>query len=738
MKQNYKSKNLEITNKWLEDLKKEFIINIPSSINLLEKTKIIKKNILLSLDIAYKLSAISKDKEIFDTTASMQSFEKEIEKIKKDVVSIAVFGQMSSGKSSFLNSLVGEKLLAVAEERATSTITIIRHIDNFDGQIDGNIEIHYKTKNEILLELTKAWEVLNNYFHNVFEVDLFPDNIDDILLKKDEFFNKLASISHKDIDRKNRKFVKVHIDVVNFILKGLKENRDDLGKIVNKNKLDNNNFLTNINLSVFINNVVFYKDIELLKNIELIDTPGLGSSSQLDTRKSEVFIEKADIVMIITDVKEPMQKESELDILYILEDIQKNEGDKNFFDKVFIIVNKIDDTDKNRDEIKDLLNESIDDADIKISDKNLLFVSSLFEYEKRFNKKDLNSLFFKNKNNLGKNDLMIIEKTIYDFSAAEATSKFLTENIKKIDNIFNEADRNFKNNLTRLDGDIGEIEKKINTFKSTKNDIQKELENELKDIVEDKYRELHAFALSYNDDSLKIIANEKYFETKAQENGTFKKSNSDNTSSNYYKDSAKSLMKEIIEENNKELQMIMKKKVFKKEKIDSLKDDLQDRTKEIQKKYENDYGVVLNLEDIEIQPININITRNIDLEIGMLKLIKQFFSIFIWGKEDKYINISAEGWEKYAKEIYTKNLKDEIKNKISDAQNKVKEKTNDAISDIVLTIENQLNQQYSDYKQYAENKEETIRKKEIVQSSFQLLKTNYIAQAKEQNINLFK
>lgn len=739
MKENYKSTNLEIINKWFENLNEQFIFNIPQNINLLEKTKIIKKNILLSLDTAYKLSEISKDKEIFDTTASIKSIEEEMEKIKKDVVSVAVFGQMSSGKSSFLNSLVGEKLLTVAEERATATITIIRHIDNFEGQEDGNIEIHYKTKNEILFDLTKAFEVLNTHFHNqMFDIEEFPDNIDDILLKKDEILEKLTSISYKDVGRKDRKFVKSNIDVIKLILKGLKDNRNSLSKIVKINSSDHNDFLTNTNLSVFINNVIFYKNIELLRNIEFIDTPGLGSSSQLDTRKSEEFIENADVVMIITDAKEPMQKDSEVDILYILEDIQRSEDDKNFFDKVFIIINKIDDTDKNRTQIKTILTDSLGDAEIDIQEKNLLFVSSLFENNKRLNHEDLQSLTYKNKDNLGENDLLIIEKTIYDFSAVEATSKFLTENIKKIDKIFNEADRNFENNLTKLDGDINEVTKRIEKFKLTKNDIQQELENELSDIVENKYRELYALALSYKDERLQDISNETYFITRAKEKGTFQKANNDNTSSNYYQKCAKDLMNDIIERNNHELQKDIKNNVFKKEKIDSLKDELQYKTKEIQTKYENSYGVVLNLEDIEIQPIKINLTRNIDLEIGTWKSIKQFFNVFIWGKEDKFIDISAESWEKYAKDIYTNDLKKEIKEKIDKTKNNVKEKTYKAIVDIVNTVESQLNQEYLYYKLCENDKKETIKKKEKVQSSFKSLKTDYIAKAKHQNINLFK
>ena len=70
---NYKAVNLEITNVWFNELKQDYIFDISSDINLLEKTKIIKNNILLSLNTAQKLANLSKDKEIFDTTASIMS-----------------------------------------------------------------------------------------------------------------------------------------------------------------------------------------------------------------------------------------------------------------------------------------------------------------------------------------------------------------------------------------------------------------------------------------------------------------------------------------------------------------------------------------------------------------------------------------------------------------------------------------------------------------------------------------
>jgi len=260
----------------------------------------------------------------------------------------------------------------------------------------------------------------------------------------------------------------------------------------------------------------------------------------------------------------------------------------------------------------------------------------------------------------------------------------------------------------------------------------------LKDITEDRYREFQALARSYADDTLKKIGNENYYKKQAKYTGDFKGASNDNTSSKYYQTIAKSLMAKIIKEANKEIEKNIKKKVFTKKKIDALKTQLQLTIKNIQNKYENDYGVVLNLDEIKVDPIKINLSSNVDLNISIWKSIKQFFNISLWGKEDKYIDRSAESWEEYANKTYKDSLVKEIKGKTDAAKKQIIDATNDVISEIINSVESQLEQELQDQKLYQENKQETIKKKEIVQKSFETLKKDYIAKAKEQNISLFK
>jgi len=732
----YSETNLEIIHVWKKALDKSFISDIKYEKNLLERTKIIKKNILHTLDMAEKLASLASDKEIFDTSSSLLSIEKEIYRIKKDVISIAVFGQMSSGKSSFLNSLVGEKLLTMSEERATATITVIRHIDNFEGYKDGEIEIHYKGENEIIFNLKRAVEFFDKHF-----IDEFSDvnilSIKEILENKETLLTKLSKIKHSSIDRKYRKELKAHKKTIELILDNLNENIKNLESIVKTTMLEKD-ALISAEKSVFMNNIIFYKDMPLLKNIELIDTPGLGSNSQLDTRKSEAFLEKADIVMILTDAKEPMQKESEEDILHILEDIEQNTEENSFFNKVFVVVNKIDDCENNRTEIKELLEESLEDAEITLDTNHILFISSKYEYLKRCDEKALGEFYIRNKDNIEKNDLEYVEKTIYEFSTAEATSKFLTKHLTQIDKIFDEVERNFNGNLERILGDINSTKEKIDRFSRDKNKIRSELEDTLSRMIKDEYRELQAKAYNVMDDELKQVSTYDYFKDIAEKRKTFSDANSDKKSRYFYQNLAKGLMRLIIHETNTDIEKKLKINVFNRKQSDTLKSKLQDETKKIQKKYENDYGVVLNLENISMSGIKINLSNNIDLEINLWKRFKLLINPLIWFSTSRYIDASAEKWKEYSLNEYKPNIKQEIKRQKEEAEHQVQIEINDAISNIVKTIDRQLKQELSDQEKLIKNREETMGRKAKIQDTFKMLQEEYILRIKEQNRVLFE
>lgn len=729
--------NIEL-DRWKDDLQKKFIFQIPEHIGILEKTKIVKTNIIDTLDIAYKIASFADDQDIFETSQSQENIKLEMEQIKKDVVSIAVFGQMSSGKSSFLNALAGDELLIVKQSRATAIITVIRHISNFEGYKDGDVLIQYKSSNDILLKIDRTLEELSDIagvdYFNKFMGNSLYETID----LKDELIQKLDNFDLNEIATNYKKIVRGLKKSLKFILNGLAQNNSILGKNIKVDSF-NKELLADEEKSIFISEVIFYTNIDLLKNIELIDTPGLGSNSLEDTRKSEDFLSKADIIMVLTDAKEPLQKDSETDIFDRLQEIAQKNKIFNFFDKVFIIINKIDDCENDRLAIQELLDESLEDIEMThLKDTHKMFISAKYEYQKKFSPEGLKSLPIINPNNITNNDLEIIEKTIYTFSAAEATRKFLNEKIKKIEEIFSNADNNFENNIEKINQHIDITEKKIEKFESNKIKIEKELKQELTKIVKDNYRVILGTANTYKDDELGIVANYRYAQRKAEDEKTFKNANKDNTSDRHYEKIGKKFLKKIVFNTSKKLERDINNEVLSDDVREKVKQELKAKASEIQKKYENEYGVSLDIKDRKIGSIQINLSNNVDLQRGAFREFIDFFRLLTWGSEKKFIETTAREWEKYSQGKFKNNLETEIKNKINESEKKVQEKVNEEILNLIKTIEKQLRQELTDKENYQKDKEQTNANKLIIQEAFKYLQEKHIAKTKIQNQELFQ
>lgn len=549
--------NIEKIELFKTNLEKTFVKEISIEKNTMEQIKIIKENMLNVLSTTHEIASLANEEKIYDTSMNIKNIEVEMERIKKDVLSIAVFGQMGTGKSSFLNSLVGENLLTVSQSRATATLSVVRHIDNFEGYEKDEIEIFYKSEIEILGNIIEAIEEWNGYFEENKNFTL-PDTLEDFLSQKKKI-KEILEISdlYRAVGKAYRSNAQSLGKLLKYIIDGLDLQKENLGK-VKKTKTLQNNELTSVEMSVFLEKIVFYKDIPLLKGLEFVDTPGFGSNNQLDTRKSEKFIEKADIVIVLTDAKEPLQKDSEQKIFHILEDIQKYNQD--FFQKVFVVINKVDECDSSRNEILEKLNEELENLYIDIPKQNKLFISAYYEIQKKSNKNGLESLQIRNLNNIGENDLETLEQTIYSFSKKEATSKFINENIEQIDSIFKNAEDNFNNSLQKIDTKLEDIENNILKYEEKKSEIKKELEDEFEGMNKRVYYNYLGYMNKKQNEikEKKINKGEDYFTKRIKNDSTkystWKTSNSDVSSSYNYKKLAKDEINQIKKEINDEFE----------------------------------------------------------------------------------------------------------------------------------------------------------------------------------------
>ena len=194
------------------------------------KIKLLKGNMLNTLEASKKIANLAKNESIGEVTSSIESMEKEQEKIKKEVLTFAVFGQMGAGKSSFLNTIAREKLLNVSEQRTTSTISIIRHIENFNGYKNGDIEVTYKSENRILEEIKTSINKFNEYSdRNI----VSPDTIEIFLENKDKTLEIITKGDiYTEIDRKYRNEAKGIGKKLEYFLDGVEnyQNKMDENK----------------------------------------------------------------------------------------------------------------------------------------------------------------------------------------------------------------------------------------------------------------------------------------------------------------------------------------------------------------------------------------------------------------------------------------------------------------------------------------------------------------------------
>lgn len=707
------------------------------------KIKLLKGNMLNTLEASKKIANLAKNESIGEVTSSIESMEKEQEKIKKEVLTFAVFGQMGAGKSSFLNTIAREKLLNVSEQRTTSTISIIRHIENFNGYKNGDIEVTYKSKNRILEEIKTSINKFNEYSdRNI----VSPDTIEIFLENKDKTLEIITKGDiYTEIDRKYRNEAKGIGKKLEYFLDGVENYQNKMDENKKIDKLSNE--LIDDKKSVFIEKVTFYKDIEFLKGIELVDTPGLGSNNNLHTNTSEKFIKDADVVIILTDAKEPMQKMSELDILHILEDIDKenkknNNLQKTIFEKVFIVINKIDGAESNRDEIlKTLNNELKENHILNIPDENKLFISSLYEFQKEVSKDGLDNLKLDNRENIGDDDLGILEKRIYTFASQEMTEIFINDKIYNIQTILNKTIEYFNKSIEDLKSKVEEAEKGIDAEKKSQENTKEKAEDDFLRDIKDIETGLSGKLKEKLIDNINFYGTEEYFEK-----NTYKdrwKNISDNVSKENKENQFKELSKEesirfinkMINTLKENYQNIIKNKEnYAHRMLNTYIDNLKKVIKE-ENGIDINYIIIEPFEAIDMHFDDID-ERLFERDFG--KKVRQFFNLLVWGEVNKQIENASE---KY-KEICNDNFKNNMDREVTEITQRFIEGLKYQKEEIKKAIDESLKIQLNEIERYKimteEEQKNHIKAKESINQSFKDIEERYIEQIKNQKDIIFK
>ena len=90
-------------------------------------------------------STVKKSKQILADIQNIDS------RLNEDVFKLAVVGEFSSGKSTFINAIIGMDLLSHSTEETTATLTYITNVNAKDDRIN-TCKVNYRSGKSIILK----------------------------------------------------------------------------------------------------------------------------------------------------------------------------------------------------------------------------------------------------------------------------------------------------------------------------------------------------------------------------------------------------------------------------------------------------------------------------------------------------------------------------------------------------------------------------------------------------------
>lgn len=107
--------------------------------------------------------------EKYEEKRKIEVFDEIIETVKQDEFSIVLVGEFSAGKSTFLNALMGEKILPSFTRETTATINYLRHKDRAENGEEGRVYFSDGTV-EVLDKVD--FKTINKYVSTESDVDV--------------------------------------------------------------------------------------------------------------------------------------------------------------------------------------------------------------------------------------------------------------------------------------------------------------------------------------------------------------------------------------------------------------------------------------------------------------------------------------------------------------------------------------------------------------------------------------
>jgi len=677
-----------------------------------EKSKQLKKNLLEytifsqnSIDVANKNLGLGCENII----EKLKGYKQELEEEK---FTVAVFGYFSTGKSTFLNTLMGTNKLPMDEDRTTATFTRLRHCDESEDFNDGDMQVIYKDEIDISISYKEAIDKLN--FAEDEEGKYL--NYSELTSFKNELSKRLKEIKIRDYDADKRDDIKNSKKTLGFII----DNNIPYGTSDKVEREDINEFLTDDKKAFGISEVIYYLNNDLLKDIEIVDTPGYGSENTMDTFKTQEFVKEANILILLTEAKDPMSKEDEHKFLETYENIYKMEDGSVNTDNLFVIANKVDESAKTIQKIKESIKNKIEDNwedGLVLKDEHIFTMSAKYHYD-QIHTQDSNI----KSENIGENDLIDFIENYATFLTKNRDKEIVKNSFKNIDDTITELNENFHKIITEMDRDITDITKKKNKFQANKDEISetytiysKAINNIVIDLYENIKSRLDKQKL--NDANETEQAYTRFLKSK---NKTAQGATKE-FSKEFYLKLAKGIHKEIAEWNNYQF----------KEKLTLNMKIINKHISKFSKELEAEYGINGLEKGISSPKLESLALESIEFEKGVINSILDILTFGKYVNAGDYAKQMVDRWREhtYSKILYAINNSNQL------AITSVGKDFNKQNIGIVNSIENKLNDIEKNITKKQKDRESYNQKMEKMKSTFiKIDKLKNIVKKQETNL----
>jgi GTPase SAR1 family protein len=451
-------------------LKEEDMQKIKSS-NKLDLYNQLREELVSVCDKIVNEEIIEKDSKYLK---KIEAVGKELE---QDNITIAAFGSIGGGKTTFLNALLRDAYLRMGMGETTKVLTFIKKPENDDQE--GTAQIRYKTVDEISKEIKGIFDSL---FIEIEDADIRKPEVREILRKN----TKGNQFNDEVMDRYIKKLqtfltgyehTKEHLITEDELKSGNKSNivfgdtKDIMKTIEPDTEIKGEKERTEA-VSIYVRDVTLYNtNILTERGIVIIDSPGIGSNFERHTELAGSILGETDLAIMLSSIERPFAKEHR-DFLRDQQQILRRSG-KN--ENIIFVLTKIGKMPSNQDSLENIEDDyrnklyqaGFDNPDIyKIDAETALWANKTLRGD-TLSEKDKNrySEVIGGKTPNPEEDLKLskmndfeesISNRLFDWKISQSLSTKL-DRLEKTVHIYREKK---KNELSSLYGDKKELEEK--------------------------------------------------------------------------------------------------------------------------------------------------------------------------------------------------------------------------------------------------------------------------------------